>query len=31
MTCRACTVLGRFQRGPAYWLLRRHLRRMGRD
>jgi hypothetical protein len=28
--CRTCRVLGRYQRGPAYWLLRRHLRRMAR-
>lgn len=27
--CRTCAVLGRFQRGPVYWLLRRHLSRMG--
>lgn len=30
MTCCPCTVLGRFQRGPGYWLLRLHLRRMAR-
>jgi len=29
--CRACAVLGRFQRGPAYWLLRLHMRRMAGD
>lgn len=28
--CRACRVLGRFQRGPAWWLLRWHMKRMAR-
>lgn len=29
--CWICTVPGRFQHGPAYWLVRWHLRRMARD
>ncbi len=25
--CWVCAVLSRFQRGPAQWILRRHLRK----